>query len=122
VPPRQSATLVLRTAQCTTSKEGRTVVYRHIGEEYLERVHSYQETPAYQKALRKRQVWVEPLFAEAKDWHGMRRFRLRRHGPGQLRGAGHCFRTEPQAAPQEAGLLTAPAAQRGGHPLGCSLA
>jgi len=27
--------------------------------------------------MRKRQVWVEPLFAEAKDWHGMRRFRLR---------------------------------------------
>jgi len=25
----------------------------------------------------KRKVWVEPLFAEAKDWHGMRRFRLR---------------------------------------------
>jgi Transposase DDE domain len=23
-------------------------------------------------------VWVEPLFAEAKDWHGLRRFRLRR--------------------------------------------
>jgi hypothetical protein len=23
-------------------------------------------------------VWVEPLFAEGKDWHGMRRFRLRR--------------------------------------------
>jgi hypothetical protein len=21
--------------------------------------------------------WTEPLFAEAKDWHGMRRFRLR---------------------------------------------
>jgi hypothetical protein len=32
----------------------------------------------YEKALRKRKVWVEPLFAEAKDWHGMRRFRLRR--------------------------------------------
>jgi hypothetical protein len=27
--------------------------------------------------LRKRQVWVEPLFAEAKAWHGLRRFRLR---------------------------------------------
>jgi hypothetical protein len=27
--------------------------------------------------MRKRQVWVEPLFAEAKDWHGLRRFRLR---------------------------------------------
>jgi hypothetical protein len=27
--------------------------------------------------MRKRQVWVEPLFAEAKAWHGLRRFRLR---------------------------------------------
>jgi Transposase DDE domain len=27
--------------------------------------------------MRKRQVWVEPHFAEAKDWHGLRRFRLR---------------------------------------------
>lgn len=32
----------------------------------------------YERALRKRQVWVEPLFAEAKDWHGLRRFRLSR--------------------------------------------
>jgi len=48
-----------------------------VGEDYLERVRSYQQTFAYQKALRKRQVWVEPLFAEAKDWHGLRRFRLR---------------------------------------------
>jgi Transposase DDE domain len=48
-----------------------------VGEEYLERVRTYQQTRAYQKALRKRQVWVEPMFAEAKDWHGLRRFRLR---------------------------------------------
>jgi hypothetical protein len=27
--------------------------------------------------LRKRQVWPEPLFGEAKQWHGLRRFRLR---------------------------------------------
>jgi hypothetical protein len=26
---------------------------------------------------RKRQVWVEPLFAGAKEWHGLRRLRLR---------------------------------------------
>jgi hypothetical protein len=32
----------------------------------------------YQKALNKRKVWVEPLFGEGKQWHGMRRFRLRR--------------------------------------------
>jgi transposase len=62
--------------QCTTSTQGRRV-YRHVGEEYLERVRTYQHTLAYQKALRKRKVWVEPLFAEAKDWHGLRRFRLR---------------------------------------------
>ena len=38
---------------------------------------SYYDTPAFKKAMRKRSVWVEPLFAEAKDWHGLRRFRLR---------------------------------------------
>ena len=37
----------------------------------------YHETEAYAQAMRKRKVWVEPLFAEAKDWHGLRRFRLR---------------------------------------------
>ena len=38
---------------------------------------SYRDTEPYRKAIRKRAVWVEPLFAEAKDWHGSRRFRLR---------------------------------------------
>ena len=38
---------------------------------------AYHATEPYAKAMRKRQVWVEPLFAEAKDWHGLRRFRLR---------------------------------------------
>jgi len=28
--------------------------------------------------MRTRTVWVEPLVAEAKDWHGLRRFRRRR--------------------------------------------
>jgi hypothetical protein len=36
-----------------------------------------QTTEAFKKALRKRQVWVEPLFGEAKDWHQLRRFLLR---------------------------------------------
>jgi hypothetical protein len=64
-------------AQCTTSKQGRSLC-RSVDEACLDRVWAYQLTEAYKKALRKRQVWVEPLFAEAKDWHGMRRFRLRR--------------------------------------------
>ena len=64
-------------AKCTTSKQGRSLC-RSVDEEVLDRVRGYHPTEPYKKALRKRQVWVEPLFAEGKDWHGMRRFRLRR--------------------------------------------
>ena len=63
-------------AQCTTSKQGRTLC-RSVHEDYLDRVRAYHATETYKKAYRKRSVWVEPLFAEGKDWHGMRRFRLR---------------------------------------------
>jgi hypothetical protein len=52
-------------------------VSRSFDEPYLDRVRGYQGTEAYKKALRKRQVWVEPLFGEAKEWHGLDRFRLR---------------------------------------------
>jgi Transposase DDE domain len=50
---------------------------RSFDEELLERVRSYRGTRPYEKALRKSKVWVEPMFGEAKQWHGMRRFRLR---------------------------------------------
>jgi transposase len=63
-------------AECTTSKQGRSLC-RSVHEDYLDRVRAYHTTEAYKKAYRKRSVWVEPLFAEGKDWHGMRRFRLR---------------------------------------------
>ena len=62
--------------RCTTNKNGRQL-RRYPGEHYVDRVRSYRGTASYEKALRKRKVWVEPLFAEAKDWHGRRRFRLR---------------------------------------------
>src|SRR5207248_1536136 len=52
--------------------------HRSFYADYLDRVKGYHQTFAYQKAMNKRKVWVEPLFAEAKEWHGMRRFRLRR--------------------------------------------
>src|SRR5215213_971785 len=45
---------------------------------YVERVKGYVGTEAFKKAMRKRQVWVEPLFGEAKQWHNLRQFRLRR--------------------------------------------
>jgi len=62
---------------CTDSEHGRSL-RRSFHEESLERVRAYHTTEPYHKAMRKRSVWVEPLFAEGKDWHGMRRFRLRR--------------------------------------------
>jgi hypothetical protein len=63
-------------AACTASDQGRQV-HRSLQAEYLDRVRGYHETEAYKKAMRKRQVWVEPLFGEAKDWHNLRQFRLR---------------------------------------------
>jgi transposase len=63
--------------ECTPGDSGR-VVRRSFHEEVLERVRAYRGTGPYEKALRKRGVWVEPMFAEAKEWHSMRRFRLRR--------------------------------------------
>jgi transposase len=64
-------------ARCTPSAKGR-MLSRHYDEDFLDRVRAYERTEAYHRARRKRQVWVEPLFAEAKDWHGLRRCRLRR--------------------------------------------
>ena len=64
-------------AACTASRQGRQV-RRSLYAEYLDRVRAYHETAAYEKAMAKRNAWVEPLFGEAKDWHGLERFRLHR--------------------------------------------
>lgn len=61
---------------CTSSPKGRTI-RRPFDQAYIERVRRYHDTEAYMRAIRKRQVWVEPLFAEAKTLHGLRRFHLR---------------------------------------------
>lgn len=63
-------------AKCTTGHTGRSL-RRSFFHEYLERAARYRQMEAYRKALRKRHVWVEPLFGEGKQWHGMQRFRLR---------------------------------------------
>ena len=62
--------------QCTSSANGRQV-FRSFFESYLDKVKGYRELPDYRRALRKRKVWLEPLFGEAKVLHGLRRFRLR---------------------------------------------
>jgi IS5 family transposase len=74
-PAAACTTCLLRT-QCTTSRRGRRIS-RSLDADTLERVRGYHQTESFATAMRKRRVWVEPLFAEAKDWHGLRRFRLR---------------------------------------------
>ncbi len=61
---------------CTEGKSGRAV-NRSFDEGYFEKVKGYYVLEAYKKAMRKRKVWIEPMFAEAKQWHGMERMRLR---------------------------------------------
>jgi transposase len=63
--------------KCTGSKSGRHI-FRSFFQEYLDKVETYRQTEAYPKAIRKRSLWVEPLFGEAKEFHNLRRFRLRR--------------------------------------------
>jgi hypothetical protein len=74
--PAATCNACLLKTKCTASQYGR-IVHRSFYADYLERVRAYHATETYRKAMRKRKVWVEPLFAEAKDWHGLRRFRLR---------------------------------------------
>jgi len=62
--------------QCTASETGR-MLHRSLYEDYLARVRSYHATAAFEKAMTKRRVWVEPLFAEGKQWHHLDKFRLR---------------------------------------------
>src|SRR5215469_6244363 len=51
-------------AECPTNKQGRSLC-RSVDEGYLDRVRAYQPTEPYKKAVRKRSVWVEPLFARS---------------------------------------------------------
>jgi len=62
--------------ECTNSKSGRHI-FRSFHQGQIDKVREYHQTADYQKAMRKRGYWVEPLFGEAKDFHRLRRFRLR---------------------------------------------
>ena len=87
--------------------------------DYLERVQGNHATAAYEKAINKRKVWVEPLFGEAKQWHRLNRFRLRQlervniealliaAGPNIKRlVAGRRFGSDPADENRVGGVLT----------------
>jgi len=109
--------------RCTDSQEGRKL-NRSFDEDYRERARQLQTTEAYKKALRKRQVWIEPLFGEAKEWHGLRRFRLRGldkvNGEALLVAAGQNLKRWLQAVGrthQPAGSLSRPVLPTAGSAL-----
>ena len=56
------------------SKSGRHI-FRSFFQEYLDKAETYRQTEAYLKAMRKRSMWVEPLFGEAKEVHCLSRLR-----------------------------------------------
>ena len=85
-------------AACTDGAHGRTI-QRSFYAAYLEKVRGYHATEAYKKAMRKRKVWVEPLFAEGKAWHGLRRLRLAWAGEREHPGAADRCGAEPEAFP-----------------------
>lgn len=64
--------------KCTSAKGKGRRLSRSYYQTELDRATLLRDTLAFAKALRKRAVWVEPLFGEAKQWHGLARFRLRR--------------------------------------------
>jgi hypothetical protein len=74
--PAAACTVCLLRSQCTTSPRGRRISCS-LDADILDHVRGYHQTESYATSMRKRRVWVEPLFAEAKSWHGLRRFRLR---------------------------------------------
>jgi len=51
--------------------------HRSIHVAFVEKVRGYHANQAYRMAMRKRTAQVEPLFADAKEWHGLQRLRLR---------------------------------------------
>ena len=109
-------------AHCTASDHGR-IVHRSFYAEYLDKVRGYHATEAYRKAMRKRKVWVEPLFAEAKEWHGLRRLRFRGLITPTSRRSDR-GRPEPQALPggDRVGPASCPVWQPRGPPKGAAMA
>ncbi len=63
---------------CTTATRKGRRISRSFFQEDLDRAVALRKRPDFAKAIRKRAVWVEPLFGEAKQWHGVHKFRLRR--------------------------------------------
>ncbi len=85
---------------CTSSKQGR-LVGRSFHAEYLERVRSYSDTPAYQKAVRKRSVWVmprgHPALRRSEGVAWLAAVPTARLGQREHRGVANCSRSEFEA-------------------------
>ncbi len=71
--PKAASVMLVRSATLYHQQHGTQTRDCHVAEEAFERVRAFHQTAAYKKAMNKRKVWVEPLFAEAKKMRDCRR-------------------------------------------------
>lgn len=63
--------------KCTTSKNNRKLIERHIWENYMEQAEDYRFDLTYKEIYKLRNQTIERIFADAKEKHGMRYTQLR---------------------------------------------
>jgi hypothetical protein len=59
-------------SKCTTSKNHRKIVTRHIWQNYIEKAEDIRLSPVGKESYRMRSQTIERVFADAKEKHGMR--------------------------------------------------
>jgi hypothetical protein len=85
------------------------MLHRSFDASFVEQVRAHQDTEPYQKALRKRKVWVEPMFGgQAVAWAAADSTAT--PCEGEWRSRVDCGRTEPQTLAQPPWLGTPPRA------------
>ena len=106
-------------AECTESNRGR-IVHRSLYADYLDKVRGYHATEAYKKAMRKRQVWVEPLVRRGQALAWLTPLPAARARERQYRGVADRGWSEPEALAGRNGMGTAscPVRKPSGPPTG----
>jgi Transposase DDE domain len=91
-------------SQCTDSPRGRKLK-RYDGEEFREQMASILRHPLARARYRRRQVIVEPCFAELRERQGLKRFRRRGLKAVRVEFALHCIAFNLKRATAEHLLL-----------------
>ena len=66
-----------RLSVCTNSKSYKKAIHRHLWEEFVETVDENRYTKEWQEIYPKRKETIERVFADCKEYHGLRYTRVR---------------------------------------------